>query len=89
MDVNDSDDVTMDMVLVRRLIDERKWTWADLAREMGMSKSTVSRVTRYNTRPGRKFIFALRRVFPEHRDALFAAVPPPEQRAAGSERLAG
>lgn len=74
------DDLTMNVRLVRRLLDEREWTWTDLARAMGMSKSTVSRVAAYSTRPGRRFIFALQGVFPEHREELF--VPAPEQPAA-------
>lgn len=68
-------DLTMNVALVQTLMAERGWNWADLAREMGMSKSTVSRVTRYETRPGRKFILGLWRVFPEQRDKIFASPP--------------
>ncbi len=61
-------DLTMDVAVVQGLLDERGWTWANLADRMGVAKSTVSRVVRYQTRPGRKFIFALQDVFPGRQD---------------------
>lgn len=63
--------MTIDVERVRELLDERRWTWADLAREMGMAKSTVIRVKAGQTSPGADFVFALIQVFPEHRDQLF------------------
>jgi ribosome-binding protein aMBF1 (putative translation factor) len=74
-------ELTMNVALVRQLITERDWTWADLAREMGMSKSTISRVVRYETLPGRRFIFALNRIFPGQPE-LFSAMPEQEEEAA-------
>ena len=72
-------DVTMNIDRVSELMTERGWTWADLAREMGMSKSTISRVVQGKTKPGRRYIFALERCFPDaRRDELFT----PAQRAA-------
>lgn len=71
-----NDDLTMNVPLVAGLLEERDWTWSDLARAMGVSKSTVSRVVKHETRPGRKFIFALKSVFPERRDdELFGPAP--------------
>lgn len=68
----DCDERTMDVVYVQGLLDDRKWSWSRLAREMGMSKSTVGRVADYKTLPGRRFIFALLDVFAEHcSDELF------------------
>ena len=67
----DCDERTMDVAYVQDLLDHRKWSWSRLAREMGMSKSTVGRVADFKTLPGRKFIFALWDVFPDHRDDLF------------------
>ncbi len=58
--------------LVKSLLDDRSWTWADLAREMDMAKSTVIRVKSGQTSPGTDFVFRLLDVFPEHsRDELF------------------
>ena len=59
------DEMTMDTELVTDLLNEHSWTWADLAREMGINKSTMNRVVRGETLPGRKFIFALMDVFPD------------------------
>lgn len=67
----DCDERTMDVEFVQDLLDHRRWSWSRLAREMGMSKSTIGRVADYKTLPGRKFIFALFDVFPEHRGELF------------------
>lgn len=68
--------VTINVDLVKELLDEREWTWADLAREMGMAKSTIIRVKSYQTTPGTDFVFALMRVFPEYtRDELFVPFP--------------
>jgi ribosome-binding protein aMBF1 (putative translation factor) len=68
--------MTINVDLVKELIDEREWTWADLAREMGMAKSTIIRVKSYQTTPGTDFVFALERVFPDHdRDELFVPFP--------------
>lgn len=76
-------DLTMNIERVQQLMDERGWTWADLSREMMMSKSTISRVVRGRTLPGRRFIFALERVFPEQpRADLFTAVIDADQAAA-------
>jgi transcriptional regulator with XRE-family HTH domain len=69
-------DLTMNVAVVQDLMTQRDWTWADLSREMGMSKSTISRVVQGRTLPGRRFIFALERVFPDvPRADLFTAVP--------------
>lgn len=70
--------MTIDAGRVKELLDERHWTWADLAREMGMAKSTVIRVKSGQTSPGADFVFALIGVFPEYRDELFL----PRNRAA-------
>ena len=71
----DDDLMTMNVPLVESMLEERNWNWADLAREMGMSKSTVTRVARDLTRPGRKFIFKLMGVFPDRRyNELFVPV---------------
>ena len=59
----DCDERTMDVEFVQGLLDQRAWSWSRLAREMGMSKSTVGRVADFKTLPGRKFIFALFGVF--------------------------
>src|SRR5690349_6697213 len=50
-------DLTMNAEHVAELCIAREWSWADLATAMRMSKSTVSRVARGDTRPGRRFIF--------------------------------
>lgn len=64
--------MTIDVDLVKGLLDEREWTWADLAREMGMAKSTIIRVKSGKTSPSTDFVFALMGVFPEYtRDELF------------------
>ena len=64
--------MTINVDLVKELIDEREWTWADLAREMGMAKSTIIRVKSGQTSPSTDFVFALMGVFPQcHRDELF------------------
>jgi transcriptional regulator with XRE-family HTH domain len=78
------DDLTMNVELVQKLLRELHWSWADLARAMRMSKSTIIRVKSYTTRPGRKFIFRLENVFPEHRAELFIPAPPelPAEKAA-------
>jgi len=68
-------DLTMNVEYVRKLLDERDWTWSDLANAMSMSKSTLSRVVKYRTLPGRQFIFALQGIFPDHGAELFAPVP--------------
>ena len=34
----------LDLKRLLELLDEREWTWADLAEAMKMSKSTISRV---------------------------------------------
>jgi plasmid maintenance system antidote protein VapI len=60
-----NDEITMNIPLVKGLLEELEWNWADLAREMKMSKSTVTRVVNFETLPGRKFIFALMNVFPD------------------------
>lgn len=73
--MDDYDEMTMDVELVGKLLDQRRWTWATLAREMGINKSTVNRVVRDETRPGRKFIFRLIAVFPHHASRLFIEVP--------------
>ena len=69
------DEMTMNVELVTDLLEERHWTWADLAREMGINKSTMNRVVRDETRPGAKFIFALIRVFPDDAPNLFVEAP--------------
>lgn len=66
-----TNDYTIDVSLVERLMSEKDWTWADLAVQMGVSKSSVSRVTRYESKPSAAFIFALMRIFPQYRDVLF------------------
>lgn len=67
---------TINVDRVKELLDERQWTWADLAREMGMAKSTIIRVKSYKTTPGTDFVFALEAVFPEcSRDELFEPFP--------------
>lgn len=69
-------DLTMDAEHVAGLCILREWTWADLADAMRMSKSTVSRVARGDTLPGRKFIFRLASVFPDERiENLFVEAP--------------
>jgi DNA-binding XRE family transcriptional regulator len=75
--VGDTDfEMTMDAEFVEGLLEEREWTWATLAREMGINKSTMNRVVRDETRPGRKFIFRLIKVFPEQAEQLFVEVAP-------------
>lgn len=69
--VIDCDERTMDVEFVQGLLDHLEWSWSQLAREMGMSKSTIGRVADYKTLPGRKFIFALFDVFPQYRGELF------------------
>lgn len=67
---------TINVDRVKELLDERQWTWADLAREMGMAKSTIIRVKSYKTTPGTDFVFALLATFPEYdRDELFEPFP--------------
>ena len=73
--MDDFDEMTMNVGLVKDLLEKRQWTWATLAREMGINKSTMNRVVRDETRPGRKFIFALIAVFPSHAAKLFVPVP--------------
>jgi transcriptional regulator with XRE-family HTH domain len=75
--VDDDDDfeMTMDVEFVQGLLRKRKWTWATLAREMRVNKSTMNRVVRDETRPGRKFIFRLIGVFPHDASRLFIEVP--------------
>lgn len=64
--------ITINVELVKSLLDDRSWTWADLARQMGMAKSTVIRVKAGQTSPGTDFVFRLLDVFPDHdRDELF------------------
>jgi hypothetical protein len=68
-------EMTMDVVFVEELLDRRGWNWARLIREMGVNKSTMNRVVRLETLPGRKFIFALIRVFSdEDANRLFTEV---------------
>jgi lambda repressor-like predicted transcriptional regulator len=75
--VGDTDfEMTMDVAFVEGQLDELGWTWATLAREMGINKSTMNRVVRDETRPGRRFIFRLIKVFPDHANRLFVEVPP-------------
>src|SRR4051812_32423254 len=81
MEDTDTDfDMTLDIPFVEGLLEEREWSWARLAREMRINKSTMNRVERDETRPGRKFIFRLINVFPDHAGKLFIEVPP-KQRA--------
>jgi transcriptional regulator with XRE-family HTH domain len=64
--------ITINVELVKSLLDDRSWTWADLAREMGMAKSTVIRVKSGQTSPSADFVFALLDVFEGHtREELF------------------
>lgn len=88
--MNDSE-LTMNVALVRRLMDERGWTWSHLAKQMGMSKSTVSRVANFDKLPGRKFIFALQQAFPGQDDlfvpAAQAGPPAWEYRLADTDDL--
>ena len=73
--MDEIDEMTMNVGLVRDLLEKRSWSWATLAREMGINKSTMNRVVRGETLPGRKFIFALIDVFPQHAAKLFVRVP--------------
>lgn len=68
-------DMTMDVDYVGDLIYKLEWTWAKLAAEMRINKSTMNRVVRDETRPGRQFIFRLINVFPDHAAKLFIKVP--------------
>lgn len=69
--------MTINVERVKELLEERSWTWADLAREMNMAKSTIIRVKNYETTPGNDFVFALLDVFPEHaHDELFEPYVP-------------
>lgn len=69
-------ELTMDSQHVAKLCIANKWTWAELAVQMGMSKSTVSRVARGDTLPGRRFIFCLASVFPDEKiETLFVQAP--------------
>jgi transcriptional regulator with XRE-family HTH domain len=64
--------MTINVELVKDLLDDRSWTWADLARAMGMAKSTIIRVKERQTSPSADFVFALLAVFPEYtREELF------------------
>jgi transcriptional regulator with XRE-family HTH domain len=75
--VGDADfEMTMNVGFVEDRLDELGWTWATLAREMGINKSTMNRVVRDGNRPGRKFIFRLLKVFPDQADKLFVEVAP-------------
>lgn len=75
--IDSTDEMTLNIDLVRHLLAKRGWTPAELARQMDMSKSTVSRVMSRQKQPGRVFIARMRRVFPEQRDALFVEPTPP------------
>jgi transcriptional regulator with XRE-family HTH domain len=70
-----TNDYTIDAVLLNRLLDEKDWTQAELAEAMGVSKSSVSRVLRYQSGPSAAFIFAIMRTFPEYRSILFIPMP--------------
>lgn len=70
-----TNDMTIDVPLVQRLLDGKGWDWKDLAEAMHVSKSSMSRVTRYESRPSAAFIFGIMRVFPQYRDVLFVPTP--------------
>ncbi|MEX0974298.1 MAG: helix-turn-helix transcriptional regulator [Bacillota bacterium] len=50
---------------LRRALDESEMTQARLARKMGISRASLSRVLRGLRSPGSKFIAALKTAFPD------------------------
>jgi transcriptional regulator with XRE-family HTH domain len=48
------------------LMDEREWSQRDLARAMGVTEATVSRVRNGRCQPGAAFLVGVERAFPRH-----------------------